>query len=87
MYGRTALCLSGGATFGYYHFGVIKALLDQNRLPRVIAGTSAGSLIAAFVCVRTDEELKAGITADLHSKLTAYVCQSFFKTFICWIQC
>lgn len=27
-YGRTALLLSGGATFGKFHFGLLKALLE-----------------------------------------------------------
>ncbi len=33
-YGRTALLLSGGASFGMYHMGVVKALYEQNLLPR-----------------------------------------------------
>ena len=41
--GRTALCLSGGAAFAYYHFGVVKALLDAGLLPDVITGTSGGA--------------------------------------------
>ena len=56
-FGRTALCLSGGATFAYYHFGVIKALLEANELPEIICGTSGGALVAALVATRTDDEL------------------------------
>ncbi|KAF8930242.1 hypothetical protein BGZ58_008365 [Dissophora ornata] len=44
-YGRTALCLSGGAGFGYYHLGVVRALLQAGVLPTVITGTSAGALM------------------------------------------
>lgn len=44
-YGRTALCLSGGAGFGYYHLGVARALLQAGVLPTVITGTSAGALL------------------------------------------
>jgi TAG lipase / steryl ester hydrolase / phospholipase A2 / LPA acyltransferase len=44
LYGRSALLLSGGATFGLYHLGVIKALVIAGILPRVISGSSAGSL-------------------------------------------
>ena len=33
-YGRTALLLSGGASFGMYHLGVIKALHEQNLIPK-----------------------------------------------------
>ncbi|KAF9453064.1 patatin-domain-containing protein [Macrolepiota fuliginosa MF-IS2] len=69
--GVTALCLSGGATLGYYHFGVIKAFLDQGLLPRVITGTSAGGLIAALTCTRTDEELKVLLVPELAQRITA----------------
>src|SRR6202000_919062 len=47
-FGRTALCLSGGATFAYYHFGVVKALLDNDILPEIITGTSGGALVAGL---------------------------------------
>lgn len=69
--GTSALCLSGGASFGYYHFGVVKAFLDTGLLPRVITGTSAGGLIAALVCTRTDAELRTLLTPELARKLTA----------------
>ncbi len=70
-YGRTALCLSGGATFAYYHFGVVKALLDAGLLPQVITGTSGGALVAAFVATRTDEELKKLLVPALAKRITA----------------
>ena len=92
--GASALCLSGGASFGYCkssrqqslqhltpdadHFGVVKALLDSNLLPRVIAGTSCGSLIAAFVCTRTDEELKTLLNPSLAKRITA--CEESFRS-------
>lgn len=56
-YGRTALLLSGGATFGRFHIGVIKALNEQDLLPRIICGSSVGSIIAAYVCCHSLEEL------------------------------
>ena len=56
-YGQSALMLSGGAVLGHFHVGVVKALLDQDLLPDVISGSSAGSLIAAVLGTRTDEEL------------------------------
>lgn len=49
-YGRTALCLSGGAGFGYYHLGVVRALLQAGILPTVITGTSAGALLGKYRC-------------------------------------
>ncbi|MGB1556975.1 MAG: patatin-like phospholipase family protein, partial [Oceanococcaceae bacterium] len=56
-FGRSALMLSGGATLGMFHLGVIKALWHEHLLPRVISGSSAGSIIAGAVGTRTDEEL------------------------------
>jgi len=56
-YGRTAFCLSGGAMMGNYHFGAVKALLETDLLPHIISGTSAGSVIGAMICTRTEEEL------------------------------
>jgi len=69
--GRTALCLSGGASFAYYHFGVVKALLDEDLLPDVITGTSGGALVAALVATRTNEELKELLVPGLAGRITA----------------
>lgn len=70
-YGRTALCLSGGATFAYYHFGVAKALVDANDLPDIISGTSGGALVAALLCTRTDDELKRLLVPALAYRIRA----------------
>ena len=56
-YGRTALTLSGGATMGMKHIGVVKALLEADLLPHIISGTSAGSIVAAVTCCTPDEGL------------------------------
>ncbi|WFD27748.1 hypothetical protein MNAN1_002753 [Malassezia nana] len=68
--GRSALCLSGGASFAYYHFGVVRTLLDGNLLPNIISGTSAGGLVAALVCTRTNEELKELLVPELARHIT-----------------
>jgi predicted acylesterase/phospholipase RssA len=70
-FGRTALCLSGGATFAYYHFGVVKALLDNGVLPELITGTSGGALVAGLVATRTDEELKQLLVPALAHRIRA----------------
>jgi TAG lipase/steryl ester hydrolase/phospholipase A2/LPA acyltransferase len=57
--GRSALMLSGGGAWGLYHLGVVRALLLQGLLPRVVCGSSMGAIVAAGVGVRTDEELRA----------------------------
>ncbi|KAJ3078554.1 hypothetical protein HK102_004402, partial [Quaeritorhiza haematococci] len=71
MYGRSALCLSGGATFGFYH-RLLKTLFENNLLPKIITGTSAGSLVAAMIGVRTDDELREEVfVPELHEHLRA----------------
>lgn len=49
-YGRTALILHGGSLFGFCHLGTVKALYDNELLPNIICGTTAGAIIAALVC-------------------------------------
>ena len=44
------MLLSGGATFGKFHFGLIKALYENDLFPRIICGSSVGSLMAAAIC-------------------------------------
>jgi predicted acylesterase/phospholipase RssA len=80
-YGRTALCLSGGATFAYYHFGVAKALLDTQNLPQIVTGTSGGALVAALIATRTDEELKQLLIPAL-----AYRIRASPDSFLVWFK-
>lgn len=58
IHGNTALLLSGGAAFGIYHLGVVKALLEENLIPGIISGSSMGAIVAGCVCTKTDSELK-----------------------------
>jgi Patatin-like phospholipase len=97
-YGRTALCLSGGAMMGeempqnrpessterelndfaflflgLYHFGHVLGLLEAGVLPDIISGTSGGSVIAAVVCTRTDDEIRRDFDPEiLITKLTCF---------------
>jgi len=66
-YGRTALCLSGGGMMANCHCGVIKALLEEDCLPHVISGTSAGSVLGSLVCTRTDAELVRDLRPEIIS--------------------
>jgi len=63
-FGRSALVLQGGSIFGLSHIGVVKALHLRGLLPRIIAGTATGALIAALVGVHTEDELLDTLTAD-----------------------
>jgi predicted acylesterase/phospholipase RssA len=62
-FGRSALMLSGGAALGFFHAGVIKALLAEGLLPPIISGSSAGSIIAAITCTHVDEDLPEKLSA------------------------
>ena len=57
-FGRSALLLSGGASLGLFHLGVINELEAQGIMPRVITGSSAGAVIAGIVATHTNEEMK-----------------------------
>ncbi len=94
----SALCLSGGATFGYCiyvyfhlpvtlliryltdHFGVLKAFVQAKLLPRIVTGTSAGGLVAALACTRTDEELERILVPELADNITA--CEEPFRQWV-----
>jgi TAG lipase/steryl ester hydrolase/phospholipase A2/LPA acyltransferase len=56
-FGRSALLLSGGGTLGMNHIGVLKTLFEARLLPRIISGASAGSIVAAVLCTKTDDEI------------------------------
>ena len=85
-YGRTALCLSGGAMMGQYHFGHIKALLEEDALPHIMSGTSAGSAIAAFLCTRNDEEIMRDLRPEiLYDKMLCFS-RSWPERFISYIK-
>ncbi len=51
-FGRSALMLSGGATLGMFHLGVVKALWEQDLIPDVLSGSSAGSIVASGLGTR-----------------------------------
>jgi TAG lipase/steryl ester hydrolase/phospholipase A2/LPA acyltransferase len=71
-FGRSALLLSGGATFGMNHVGVLKALFEAKLLPRIISGTSAGSIVCAVLCTRTDAEIPGVLEAFPHGDLAVF---------------
>lgn len=45
---RIGLALSGGGARGFAHVGVLRAFEERGIVPDVIAGTSAGSIVAAL---------------------------------------
>ncbi|EOA25141.1 hypothetical protein CARUB_v10018450mg [Capsella rubella] len=66
-YGRTALLLSGGASLGAFHLGVVKTLVEHKLLPRIIAGSSVGSVMCAVVGTRSWPELQSFFEGSWHA--------------------
>ncbi|CAN0890544.1 Triacylglycerol lipase SDP1 [Linum grandiflorum] len=66
-FGRTALLLSGGASLGAFHGGVVKTLVEHKLLPRIIAGSSVGSIMCSVVATRSWPELQSFFEDSLQS--------------------
>lgn len=49
----------------FSHGGVVKSLVEHDLLPDLISDASAGSIIAALVGTRTNEELKDVLTPEV----------------------
>lgn len=64
-FGRSALLLSGGGGLGLHHFGVLKALYDADLLPRIVSGSSAGSLIGALICTVPEDKIGPLLRGEL----------------------
>lgn len=58
-FGSTALMLSGGGTLGMCHIGVVKCLLEEGLLPRVVCGSSAGSIVGSVLCTQKTSAISA----------------------------
>lgn len=53
--------------------GHIRALLETGCLPNIVSGTSAGSVIGAILCTRTDEELVDDLRPEIiHKHMTCF---------------
>ena len=83
-YGRTALMLSGGAGFGKFHYGVIKALYEADLMPKIICGSSVGSLIAAGLSVLSHDELELATKYEsaIRDDIVRWKADSPFETFM-----
>lgn len=51
-FGNSALMLSGGGTLGMCHIGVVKCLVQEGLLPRIVCGSSAGSIVGAVLATQ-----------------------------------
>lgn len=63
-YGQPALMFSGGATLGLFHSGVCKALMEQDLMPKVLSGSSAGAIMTAMLGVAKPAEFVDTLKGD-----------------------
>lgn len=64
-YGRSALMLSGGAGLIYFHHGVVDELAEQDLLPTVLSGSSAGGWVCLQIAALDDEAIRSGHLARM----------------------
>ncbi|MBT8077822.1 MAG: DUF3336 domain-containing protein [Gammaproteobacteria bacterium] len=63
-FGRSALLLSGGASLGLFHVGVVLEMHKQQLLPRVITGSSVGSIVGSVIAAHSETELEELLWPD-----------------------
>ena len=48
----------GGATLGLFHTGVCKALIEQDLMPKVLSGSSAGAIMTGMLGISASEDIQ-----------------------------
>jgi predicted acylesterase/phospholipase RssA len=56
------ITFSGGATYGAYHIGAAKRLLESKGMPKTVSGTSMGAIIALLVGTNQLEQAEEILT-------------------------
>lgn len=72
-YGRTALMLSGAGSRTPFHFGVVRALHEENLLPSVISGSSGGAIVAGLIGSCPPEDLADRVSPDFLANVDAAI--------------
>jgi NTE family protein len=62
---KLGLALGGGGARGYAHIGVMRVLEREGLRPDVIAGTSMGGLIGAFIAAGLDSGRVEAVVSDI----------------------
>jgi NTE family protein len=65
---KIGIALSGGGLRGVSHIGILKVLMDENIPIDYIAGTSAGSIIAAFIALGHSPRYIESVAKQVHKK-------------------
>lgn len=70
--GRTALVLSGGSTFCIFHIGVLMTLFEEDALPKIVSGSSAGSIVASILCSYSYEDTLKILNTIIDKKFNVF---------------
>ncbi|GMM29927.1 triacylglycerol lipase [Martiniozyma asiatica (nom. inval.)] len=71
-YGRAAITMSGGGAFGLIGVGLFSTLLEADVFPKIVSGSSGGSIVSSIVCSKNSDEI-----IDILSKLFDHEFQVF----------
>jgi NTE family protein len=62
---KLGMALGGGAARGFAHIGVLQVLEENGFYPQLLAGTSAGSLVAALYCAGNNAAALERLAKDM----------------------
>jgi NTE family protein len=64
-FGRSAFMMSGSGSLFYFHFGVVKTLLDQKLLPGIISGSSGGAFVGSLIATHKGKNITDLLNPEL----------------------
>ncbi|KAG7834568.1 hypothetical protein KL943_002952 [Ogataea angusta] len=71
-YGRVAITMSGGSCFGMLGMGVFSTLLELDLLPKIVSGSSSGSILSSIICSKTTPEILSLLESITSSKFEVF---------------
>lgn len=71
-YGRTAMTMSGGGAFGLIGIGLFSTFLENDVFPKVISGSSGGSIVSSIICSKTSDEVIKILNSLFDSKFQVF---------------
>lgn len=71
-YGRTAMTMSGGGAFGLIGIGLFSTLLENDVFPKIVSGSSGGSIVCSIVCSKNSDEVVEILTGLFENKFQVF---------------
>lgn len=80
-YGRAAITMSGGGAFGLIGIGVFSTLLEMDLFPKIVSGSSCGSIVSAVMCSKTSDEIKVILSNLFNKTFEVFNIENDYDTF------